>query len=142
MKITEGAPIADLIYDARTDLESQRNRSPSIPDELWVERMTDFAAEDKLRIELTLQACRSKSEEVVLEKFNMPMTKRLMNSLNDNLWLNDEIVNMFIQLLQERDSMLCKSNYRRRPSHYFSSFFVNKLMDCGNNEYNYSNVQR
>ena len=35
-----------------------------------------------------------------------------------------------MKLLQERDDKLCEANPNRRSSHYFVSFFMNKLMDC------------
>lgn len=42
----------------------------------------------------------------------------------------------------ERDELLCARNAKRRSSHFYSSFFMNKLMDCGKGEYDYGNVKR
>ena len=45
-------------------------------------------------------------------------------------------------MLQERDAKLCELNSSRISSHYFNSFFINKLLDSENGTYNYGNVKR
>ena len=47
-----------------------------------------------------------------------------------------------MEMLQERDNLLCEKDQTRISSHYFSSFFMDKLMDCGNKSYDYDNVKR
>ena len=47
-----------------------------------------------------------------------------------------------MKLLQERDNLLCSLDSTRISSHYFNSFFMNKLMDCDREGYSYNNVER
>ena len=51
-----------------------------------------------------------------------------------------QIINFYMCMLQERDDVLFAKYARRRPSYYFNSFFVDKLLQNG--AYCYSNVKR
>ncbi|CBN77616.1 conserved unknown protein [Ectocarpus siliculosus] len=79
--------------------------------------------------------------EVLVNAFNASLTRRDLKCLRPYTWLNDEVVNMYMQLLSCRDKELCKANPSRRQSHFFTSFFLTKLkgMDC---KYNYTGVKR
>ena len=83
-------------------------------------------------------------DEVVVEYVNAPITLRLISSLNKDMWLNDEIVNCYFNLLQAKEDHLCGKDKTRKQSKFFGSFFVNKLMDCPTNnpQYNYQAVER
>lgn len=81
------------------------------------------------------------SNDIVIDKFNIDITVSKIICLRPSTWLNDEIVNFYMCMLQERDQRLCEaSNGQRTPSHYFNSFFVSKLLE--NSQYTYSNVKR
>lgn len=79
-------------------------------------------------------------ETILVSKFNTSISRRLIHCLISPNWLNDEIVNFSMCMLQERDDQLCTTNKNRRSSHYFSSFFISKLFLSGN--YEYENVKR
>ena len=79
-------------------------------------------------------------ETLVTELHDIKITYRLFHSLKNGTWLNDEIVNLHMLFLQQRDNALCEANSNRRSSHYFNNFFVNKLADCQG--YNYENVKK
>jgi hypothetical protein len=85
-------------------------------------------------------------EVKVVEFCDAPITLRLISSLNSEMWLNDEIMNCYFNLLQAREDRLCRNDKERGASHFFSSFFANKLMDCSEGgkdpQYNYNNVKR
>ena len=58
-------------------------------------------------------------------------------------WLNDELINLYVRLLQERDSAARGADNGTPLCHFFNSFFMNKLYkDDKNYTYNYANVQR
>jgi hypothetical protein len=96
------------------------------------------------------------TEEVLIEKFKIPMTRSKISCLRPcewiedhnsyslcflAAWLNDEVINFYMEMLAERDSALCGlPNSHRTPSHFFSSFFISKLLENGN--YRYENVKR
>ena len=44
-------------------------------------------------------------------------------------------------MLKERDTELCTQTPDRLPSHFFNSFFMERLM-ISNNGYEYSNIRR
>ena len=42
-------------------------------------------------------------------RFNIPVTRGNMKRLNPRNWLNDEVINFTMKLLQERDGKICIS---------------------------------
>lgn len=84
-------------------------------------------------------------DEVVLR--HEPSKVRLMGNdlarLNCGCWLNDEIINLYMRLLQERDTRLhAAGGMETYPKcHFFNSFFLTKLYkDTG--KYDYESVRR
>ncbi|KAL4538732.1 hypothetical protein Ndes2526B_g02984 [Nannochloris sp. 'desiccata'] len=64
-----------------------------------------------------------------------------MATLGPSTWLNDEIINVCMSMLQERDKRHREALKRSPTCHFFNSFFLNKLYkDSG--KYNYNDVRR
>jgi len=105
-------------------------------------RTRQLSAQQREQALATLNA--SPTEELLTDKYNITMSSRKLLCLRPNTWLNDEVINFYMCLLQDRDAALCKlSPEMRKPSHYFNSFFMSKLLDTGNTkQYTYSQVQR
>jgi sentrin-specific protease 1 len=88
------------------------------------------------------------SHEILTDKFNIDMTEEKLSSLRPYTWLNDEVINFYMCMLQERDEKLCnKSNGDRLSSHFFNSLFMAKLLTNTNEQkftgkYDYSQVKR
>lgn len=78
-------------------------------------------------------------DEVLISKFNVDMTREKLACLRPQTWLNDEVINFYMKMLQERDDKLCESR-DRRASFFQNSFFMSKLVDEGG--YRYANVRR
>ena len=81
------------------------------------------------------------TEDVIQFKYNIEMTKRKLNCLKCGTWLNDEVINFYMNMLQERDISLCELNKNRRKSHFFNSSFVQRLL-VTDRCYKYENVTR
>ena len=82
------------------------------------------------------------SHGVVTDKFNMDMTEHKLSCLIDGTWLNDEVINFYMCMLQHRDDRLTSaSNGVKLSSYYFNSFFINKLISK-NGDYDYKIVER
>jgi sentrin-specific protease 1 len=81
------------------------------------------------------------TEDIIQEKYNTIMTRRKLVCLKPNTWLNDEVINFYMNMLMERDNSLCKNFTSRRKSHFFNSFFVERLLKT-DKKYNYNNVKR
>jgi len=81
------------------------------------------------------------THNVLTDKFDIDMTEIKISCLKPCTWLNDEVINFYMCLLQQRDNFNIEiSDGRRVSSHYFNTFFINKLINKG--EYNYANAKR
>jgi hypothetical protein len=67
--------------------------------------------------------------------FNQPITRLQFKCLNKNEQVNDEIINFYMNMLQEFDNS--KGTCKR--SHFFNTFFMTKLLEGGT--YTFPNVQ-
>jgi sentrin-specific protease 1 len=104
-------------------------------------RCANLNGEERAAVEELLKRSPNDHKTVVIEKFNIDITVGKLLCLRRNTWLNDEVVNFYMAMLQERDARLCSaSDGTRLPSHYFNSFFMTKLLENG--QYNYGQVKR
>lgn len=101
-------------------------------------RLDPVSSEDDAAISAVLRG--PDTDEVLIMKFSIDMTRHKMKCLARSVWLNDEIINFYMEMLKERDNKLCEVNPKRRPSWFFSSFFIAKVLEDG--EYSYSRVKR
>uniref|UniRef100_A0A6I8P657 SUMO specific peptidase 1 n=1 Tax=Ornithorhynchus anatinus TaxID=9258 RepID=A0A6I8P657_ORNAN len=70
--------------------------------------------------------CHGNQDEVLSEAFRLTITRKDMQTLNHLNWLNDEIINFYMNLLMER------SRGKGVPSvHAFNTFFFTKLKTAG-----------
>ncbi|XP_057547731.1 ubiquitin-like-specific protease ESD4 isoform X3 [Amaranthus tricolor] len=72
------------------------------------------------------------------ENSNIDITGEILQCLRPGEWLNDEVINVYLELLKERE--------RREPKkflncHFFNTFFYKKLVG-GRNGYDYKAVRR
>ncbi|XP_056853517.1 ubiquitin-like-specific protease ESD4 isoform X1 [Raphanus sativus] len=71
------------------------------------------------------------------ESSNIDITGEVLQCLTPSAWLNDEVINLYLELLKERETREPK-NYLK--CHFFNTFFYKKLLsDSG---YNYKAVRR
>jgi hypothetical protein len=148
------ATIGDRI--GRLMLESETKKSQSLEDsddeemdvigsseklaqKLLSCRRKPLSAEDEAAVDAALSPPYNHS--VICEKFKIPMTRSNISCLRPVTWLNDEVINFYLEMLAERDALLCQSSKTNRlSSHYFNTFFISKLLERG--EFTYSNVRR
>ena len=65
-----------------------------------------------------------------------------MRTLAPETWLEDEVINYYLQeCLARRDEELCLNQQGRRQSHCFNTFFLSNLFSGKSNKYNYANVR-
>ncbi|KAJ1967516.1 hypothetical protein IWQ62_001811 [Dispira parvispora] len=105
------------IDEAVSQLQQQttRNNFPNLP----------LGAEEKI-----LQALAS---HAVVEAFNIPIRGSDLQTLQDGRWLNDEIVNFYLNLLVQRS----QTSPAYPTLHTFNTFFYSTLQ-----EYGYAKVRR
>ncbi|KAG2315212.1 hypothetical protein Bca4012_066012 [Brassica carinata] len=74
---------------------------------------------------------------VTHESSNIDITGEVLQCLTPSAWLNDEVINVYLELLKERETREPK-NYLK--CHFFNTFFYKKLLsDSG---YNFKAVRR
>jgi hypothetical protein len=123
-------PMVAVVADPMViDLQPQR----------LAERLADLTNEQLARVTAALLPPHNE-EVLVVEKFGIPVTRRICKCLSPKLWLNDEIINYYMQMLQEWDKRLCEADRTRKPSHFFNLFFMTKLLQ--NDIYTYASVKR
>lgn len=104
---------------------------------------SDFASS------LTLAAVKETNKAVVLDEdsddsvpyvtvFGIPLTKKSIRTLLPGEWLNDEIMNGFVQLVRERHG--CRADLAAGPLMVLNSFFLLRLFHRG--VYDYEGVRR
>jgi Ulp1 family protease len=76
---------------------------------------------------------------VLIEKFNIPMTRQTIMEIYENQWLSDDVVDFYMKMLNEHDMEMCMYDKTRRSSHYYSCYFMTLLLPP--NGYNYNNVK-
>ena len=108
-------------------------------DELIEARLKPLTSEETLMADLTRYS--ESSTEVIAEKFDIVIDKSKIRCMQPGTWLNDEIINFYIQMILQRDKALCNKFPERRKSQAFNSFFMDKLIvDSGG--YNFNNVKK
>eukprot|EP01027_Heterolobosea_sp_BB2_P023931 GEZU01036000.1.p1 GENE.GEZU01036000.1~~GEZU01036000.1.p1 ORF type:complete len:661 (-),score=139.66 GEZU01036000.1:41-2023(-) len=79
-------------------------------------------------------------DEVLVSGFKVDMYRRLLLCLEDREWLNDEVINFYMNLLDERQQRYSSNELVRLPKcHFFNTFFYAQLTQRG---YSYDKVKR
>ncbi|ORM40771.1 Sentrin-specific protease [Babesia sp. Xinjiang] len=83
--------------------------------------------------------------QVLADKFGIEMTRKHLACLDGPHWLNDEVINFFIGMIQERNDRLVRDGVSGVPRCFcFNTFFFSML--CGADDpwtnYNYKSVER
>ncbi len=88
------------------------------------------------------------SDQVIARIDSDSVQRRSMRLLKPGQWLNDEVIHYFLVMLAKRDEELCRQDSNRKPTHFFKSFFLTKLLNEGDANpdkdgvYEYRNVRR
>ncbi|KAL7608825.1 hypothetical protein Lser_V15G10465 [Lactuca serriola] len=91
--------------------------------------------------EMVADALSNSSRRKVLvthENSNITITGEVLRCLKPCQWLNDEVINVYLELLKEREQ---KEPEKFLKCHFFNTFFYKKLI-CGKLGYDYKSVRR
>ena len=77
------------------------------------------------------------SDHVVTSRFNIPIRLCVLHRLKDGGWLNDEIINYYVELLKESNP----SDDHHHSYYFYQTYFYAKLRGSDGN-FCYENVQR
>nr|XP_043606017.1 ubiquitin-like-specific protease ESD4 isoform X2 [Erigeron canadensis] len=75
---------------------------------------------------------------VTHEDSNITITGEVLRCLRPGAWLNDEVINLYLELLKEREK---KEPKKFLKCHFFNTFFYKKLIS-GRTGYDYKSVRR
>ncbi|KAI3867052.1 hypothetical protein MKW92_039389 [Papaver armeniacum] len=99
---------------------------------------TPLTDEEDREVEAAFSSLKRRKVLVAHENSNIEITGELLRCLTPGGWLNDEVINVYLELLKERE--------RREPKkflkcHFFNTFFYKKLAS-GRTGYDYKAVKR
>ncbi|XP_023549234.1 ubiquitin-like-specific protease ESD4 [Cucurbita pepo subsp. pepo] len=125
----------ELNEKRRSILQSRTPKKKPL-DEIPQELFTPLTKEEEAQVERALSTNRRRVL-VTHENSNIEITGETLQCLRPAAWLNDEVINLYLELLKERE--------RREPEkylkcHFFSTFFYKKLN--GRNGYDYGSVRK
>ena len=69
-------------------------------------------------------------DEVLIDKYNIDMTRKKLSCLKPRTWLNDEVINFYVAMMMQEGGSI----------YSFSTFFMIRLYERGN--YTFKNVAR
>ncbi|XP_021904883.1 ubiquitin-like-specific protease ESD4, partial [Carica papaya] len=105
--------------------------------EVSVEPFIALTEEEEAEVDWAFHANR-RTVLVTHRNSNIDITAQLFQCLTPGAWLNDEVINLYLELLKEREN---REPEKFLKCHFFNSFFYKKLVD-GESGYNYRAVKR
>ncbi|KAH0870676.1 hypothetical protein HID58_077698 [Brassica napus] len=104
-----------------------------VPDEPFI----PLTKEDKAEVYNAFSGKNRRKVLVTHANSNIDITGQVLQCLTPSAWLNDEVINVYLELLKEREIREPKKYLK---CHFFNTFFYKKLVsDSG---YNYKAVRR
>lgn len=102
------------------------------------ELFVPLTEEEQNAVNLALSNASRRKILVTHENSNIEITGELLRCLRPGAWLNDEVINVYFELLKEREKRNPKSFLK---CHFFNTFFYKKLIG-GKNGYDFKSVRR
>ncbi|KAK3128011.1 hypothetical protein QOZ80_7AG0581430 [Eleusine coracana subsp. coracana] len=133
-------PAFDLfeIFEPLTDKE-ELEVNAALHDTSLSEIFEPLTDKEEIEVDAVLHDTSHSNEIIVMhEPSNIEVTKEKLQCLRPRGWLNDEVINLYIELLQERAE---REPTRFLKCHFFNTFFYKKLTS-GIAGYDYQSVRR
>ncbi|XP_009785316.1 ubiquitin-like-specific protease ESD4 isoform X3 [Nicotiana tabacum] len=120
-------------------LRPQKKDEQYVKEDVITEPFVQIDKEEEAEVSHALSNYSSRRKVLVThENSNIDITGEILQCLRPGAWLNDEVINVYLELLKERE--------KREPQkflrcHFFNTFFYKKLIS-GKGGYNYQSVKR
>lgn len=124
-------------WDAQRSLRSLRTPEEKPEEKVPQEPFIPLTDEELTEVQQAFSVNRRKVL-VTHENSNIDITGQIMQCLRPGAWLNDEVINLYLELLKEREKREPKKFLK---CHFFNTFFYKKLIGDGSG-YNYKAVKR
>ncbi|EER13127.1 sentrin/sumo-specific protease, putative, partial [Perkinsus marinus ATCC 50983] len=110
-----------------------------VPDHAVLRRPSWMILTDEERMDARALLCRTGSELLAPKQYNIDITAHALSCLQQGRWLNDEVVNYYFMMLQDRSDR----HKRKLPRAFlWNSFFWQKLSSNASGAYSYKSVAR
>lgn len=125
-------------------LEAQRSSLHALrpakkpEEEVPREPFLPLTQEEEAEVDRALSSINRRKVLVTHEISNIEITGEILQCLQPTAWLNDEVINVYLELLKEREKREPKKFLK---CHFFNTFFYKKLIS-GRNSYDYKSVRR
>lgn len=106
--------------------------------ELVAEAFKPLTKEEEAEVSRAFSNSNRRKVLVTHENSNIDITGEVLQCLKPGAWLNDEVINLYLELIKEREK---REPQKFLKCHYFSTFFYNKLIS-GKGGYNFQSVRR
>lgn len=128
-----------LLKDLHSEISLQTSRLESLRKTRVLLRIRDTSEDKEITTSVAFTPLSEEEEEEVRqalhganrhevlvqhEQSNIDLTRAAMQCLKPGVWLNDEVINLYLELLKEREHREPK-NFMK--CHFFNTFFFNKL---------------
>ncbi|KAL6522840.1 hypothetical protein OROHE_016687 [Orobanche hederae] len=122
----------------RSGMLRPRKKEEQIKKDVAKECFVPLTEEEESEVSCALSISNRRKVLVSHEKSNIDITVEKLQCLKPQAWLNDEVINLYLELLKERE--------KREPGkflkcHFFNTFFYKKLIG-GRGGYNFQSVRR
>ncbi|XP_009598752.1 ubiquitin-like-specific protease ESD4 isoform X1 [Nicotiana tabacum] len=119
-------------------LRPQKKDEQYVKEDVIIEPFVQLDKEEKAEVSHALSNYSRSKVLVTHENSNIDITGEILQCLRPRAWLNDEVINVYLELLKEREKREPKRFLR---CHFFNTFFYKKLIS-GKGGYNYQSVKR
>jgi sentrin-specific protease 1 len=125
------------LHREEDEVRRQKEREVSKKEEV-IEALLPLSDEAEQAVENALYNGSRNEVLAFHEETNIEVTRAIMQCLVPGAWLNDEVINVYMQLLKEREN---RSPDKFLKCHFFNTFFYNKLFK-DKRSYDYKSVRR
>uniref|UniRef100_A0A2P2KEW5 Uncharacterized protein MANES_03G196000 n=1 Tax=Rhizophora mucronata TaxID=61149 RepID=A0A2P2KEW5_RHIMU len=108
------------------------------PVEIPREPFLPLTKEEEAEVHHAFSACNRRKVLVSHKNSNIDITGEVLMCLTPCAWLNDEVINVYLELLKEREK---REPQKFLKCHFCNTFFYKKLVS-GKNTYDYKAVKR
>lgn len=127
-----------LLSRFQLDYPVKKRDEKDVNEDLFVAAFAPLTNEEEEEVSQAFSAYNWRKVLVTHENSNIDITGEILQCLRPGGWLNDEIVNVYFELLKEREK---REPMKFLKCHFFNTFFYKKLIG-GKSGYDYKSVRR
>ncbi|CAN4104723.1 unnamed protein product [Withania somnifera] len=115
-----------------------QEKGEHVKEDVITEAFVPLTEEEQAKVSSALSNFNRRRVLVTHKSSNIDITGEILQCLRPGQWLNDEVINVYLELLKEREK---REPQKFLKCHFFSTFFYKKLIS-GKEGYSYHSVRR